>query len=73
MTKNTSLKIAVIRQRHQDLDDEVDTMNEKRFLTPSEKMRLKVLKVTRLKCKDTLNKLIRESRVSHEKEESTNE
>jgi len=73
MTKNTSLKIAVIRQRHQDLDDEVDTMNEKRFLTPSEKMRLKVLKVTRLKCKDTLDKLTREYQTFCEKKENIHE
>ena len=57
MNQNTSLKIEIIKKRHQDLDDEVDLMNKKRYLTPKERTRLKQLKIMRLKCKDALRKI----------------
>ena len=43
--------------RHQELDDEVDTMAERRYLSSTEHDRMRELKVMRLRCRDTIRKL----------------
>ena len=59
--KDILLRLEAIRKEHQDLDDEVDMMNKIRVLTPSERSRLKELKVMRLNCRDTIDRLVKKS------------
>tara|TARA_R100000664_G_scaffold34235_1_gene55458 strand:+ start:5767 stop:5934 length:168 start_codon:yes stop_codon:yes gene_type:complete len=44
----------ILKERHQMLDDEVDRLNKKSYLSPSDSSRLKSLKVRRLRCKDAI-------------------
>ena len=61
--KDILLRLDTLKVRHQDLDDEVDMMNKRRVLTPTERSRLKELKVMRLNCRDTIDRLVKESSV----------
>lgn len=55
-----SIKLRLLRERHQTLDDEIDIANKKRYLTAREQMRIKELKVRRLRLRDLINTLERE-------------
>ena len=55
-----SIKLRLLRERHQTLDDEIDVANKKRYLTAREQMRIKELKVRRLRLRDLINTLERE-------------
>jgi uncharacterized protein YdcH (DUF465 family) len=57
-TENIKERIRILRDRHQNLDDRVDEMNKIKNLSESEMYALKQLKLMRLKCKDTIEKLI---------------
>jgi hypothetical protein len=52
-----SIKLRLLRERHQTLDDEIDVANKKRYLTAREQMRIKELKVRRLRLRDLINTL----------------
>jgi len=52
-----SLKVKIVEEKHQQLDDLIDEMNEAKFLTPKQRMDLKELKVLRLRCKDVLEEI----------------
>ena len=52
-----SIKLRLLRERHQTLDDEIDVANKKRYLTAREHMRIKELKVRRLRLRDLINTL----------------
>ena len=56
-----SIKLRLLRERHQTLDDEIDIANKKRYLTAREQMRIKELKVRRLRLRDLINTLEREA------------
>ena len=56
----SSIKLRLLRERHQTLDDEIDIANKKRYLTAREQMRIKELKVRRLRLRDLINTLERE-------------
>jgi hypothetical protein len=50
-------RIDVLKNRHQELDDEADKMSAIRYLSPIERRRLKELKVMRLRCRDAISSL----------------
>tara|TARA_R110002051_G_scaffold248633_2_gene308189 strand:- start:1951 stop:2145 length:195 start_codon:yes stop_codon:yes gene_type:complete len=46
-----------LKEKHKELNEEVDKLSEFNRLTPAEKANLKNLKKLKLKYKDTINKL----------------
>tara|TARA_B100000287_G_C20462268_1_gene713838 strand:+ start:199 stop:384 length:186 start_codon:yes stop_codon:yes gene_type:complete len=50
-------RLDILKERHQKLDDEADEMSSRNYLSASEKMRLKNLKVMRLRVKDAISQL----------------
>ncbi len=52
-----SLRLKILRERHQKLDDEADELSSRRYLSQDEKNHLKNLKVMRLHCKDAIETL----------------
>jgi len=58
--ETSSKRMALLIELHQQLDNEADNLSSKRYLLPSERMRLRVLKVNRLKAKDAIRRLKRE-------------
>ncbi len=59
--KRESLKIKMFEERHRQLDDLVDQMNDAKFLTPKQRLELKELKVLRLRCRDVLEEIKKET------------
>lgn len=59
--KRESLRIRILEEKHRELDDLVDEMNAAQFLTPSQRTDLKELKVLRLRCRDALEEIKKES------------
>jgi len=57
-----SMRMVLLKERHQHLDDIIDEMNERRYLSPSERDELSILKVRRLKLKDNMRDLESDSR-----------
>ncbi len=53
------LRLKILVDRHQSLDDEVDALNAQHTLLPSEQMKLKLLKILRLQAKETVDKFRR--------------
>jgi|TARA_R110001583_G_scaffold16272_20_gene66809 hypothetical protein len=53
---STSIKLGLLRERHQEIDDEVDKMGERRWLSGRDQMRLKELKVRRLRLRDLIDR-----------------
>ncbi len=58
--RDQDLRIVLLRERHQALDDEIDEANSKRWLSTSERQRIKELKVRRLRLRDAITSLERE-------------
>lgn len=54
-TNPTSIKMKVLKERHQQLDDEADELSARLYLSQMERDRLKILKVMRLRCKDAID------------------
>jgi hypothetical protein len=50
-------RVEILKNRHQELDDEVDKMSAMRYLSPKERLHLKGLKVMRLRCRDAISSL----------------
>ena len=55
--KAMSMRLRILKERHQALDDEIDEANEKNYLTAREQMRIKELKVRRLRLRDLITSL----------------
>ena len=51
-----NMRLKILTDRHQSLDDQVDAMNLQATLLPSEQMKLKLLKVLRLQAKEAIDK-----------------
>ena len=51
-----NMRLKILTDRHQSLDDQVDAMNLQATLLPSEQMKLKLLKVLRLQAKEAVDK-----------------
>lgn len=60
MTKRLT-KIDVLRERHQAIDDIVDEMATRIYLTPEDKDRFKLLKMQRLRVKDLIQEIENEN------------
>jgi uncharacterized protein YdcH (DUF465 family) len=57
MNETNEMKVALLRERHQALDDEIDSYSIDRLRSPREDMRIKGLKVKRLRLRDIIVKL----------------
>ena len=51
------LRARLLRERHQDLDDKIDELNARRWLSTTERIRVKEWKVRRLRLRDQINEL----------------
>lgn len=54
-------RLEILRERHQKLDDIVDEMSSREVLTPADMDQLKTLKIRRLRVKDAIRDLTRDS------------
>ena len=54
-------RLEILRERHQKLDDIVDEMSSREVLTPADMDQLKTLKIRRLRVKDEIRDLTRDS------------
>ena len=50
-------RLTILKERHQQLDDKADELSSRKYLSPSERMELKRLKVFRLRLKDAIHEL----------------
>jgi uncharacterized protein YdcH (DUF465 family) len=50
-------RLTILKERHQQLDDKADKLSSRKYLSPSERMELKRLKVFRLRIKDAIHEL----------------
>jgi len=50
-------RLTILKERHQELDDKADELSIRKYLSPSERMELKRLKVFRLRVKDAIQEL----------------
>lgn len=50
-------RLTILKERHQQLDDKADELSSRKYLSPSERMELKRLKVFRLRIKDAIHEL----------------
>jgi len=55
--KPMTKRFQLLKEKHQELDDIIDEMNERRFLSSKERDTLSVLKVQRLQLKDSMRTL----------------
>ncbi len=51
-----SKRLQLLIDRHQQLDDTVDELSERRILLPSERQSLRMLKVMRLRAKEAIER-----------------
>jgi hypothetical protein len=52
-------RLQLLRERHQQLDDEVDELTKRRILLPYDKKYLRRLKVVRLRAKEAIDRFLR--------------
>jgi hypothetical protein len=57
----TAQRLELLIEKHQELDDKVDEMMMRKFLTPREKLDLKNWKILRLRYRDAINLIQKES------------
>ena len=50
-------RLEILKEKHQELDDIIDEMNVRKFLSPKDRERLSGLKVQRLRLKDSMRTL----------------
>ena len=60
-TNEQVTRVAILRDRHQKLDDEADELNARQWLSAREQLRLKELKVRRLRIRDLIDELTSEN------------
>jgi len=56
-TPTRTTRLDILKERHQSLDDEADALSSQNYLSATEKMKLKSLKVLRLRVKDAITQL----------------
>ncbi len=54
-------RVMILRERHKNLHEETDHLSSLHYLTPTNRMRLKTLKVMKLRLKDAIAELEREN------------
>ena len=59
--KSAGKRLAILKERHQALDDEIDLTVTRRWLSENERMRIKELKVRRLRLRDLINSMERKN------------
>ncbi len=59
-TNEQVTRVAVLRDRHQALDDEADALSARSWLSARDQLKLKELKVRRLRIRDLIDELTRE-------------
>ncbi len=50
-------RVMILRERHKKLHEEADQLSSRRYLSPTEQMRLKAVKVMKLRVKDAIRQL----------------
>jgi hypothetical protein len=50
-------RVMILRERHKKLHEEADQLSSRRYLSPSDQMRLKTVKVMKLRIKDAIRQL----------------
>ena len=53
-------RVEILRERHREIHEEVDTLSSRRYLSPLEQMKLKSLKVKKLRIKDAIESIKKE-------------
>tara|TARA_Y100001938_G_C7827581_1_gene299707 strand:- start:239 stop:436 length:198 start_codon:yes stop_codon:yes gene_type:complete len=53
-------KLTLLKERHQQLDDEADEMSARPWLSSSDQVKLKELKVRRLRLRDLIDEIEQE-------------
>ena len=57
------LRVELLREKHQQLDDEIDSLNERHsYLSQQERQRVKKMKFERLRIRDMISSLESEKR-----------
>jgi uncharacterized protein YdcH (DUF465 family) len=51
-------RLQILKERHQQLDDDVDELQARHFLIPLDQARLKVLKMQRLRAREAMDKFL---------------
>ena len=59
--EDISIRVTLLRERHQQLDDKIDEMNSRHCLSSTDYSLLRELKVMRLRCRDAIEEIERES------------
>jgi len=59
---------ATLERKHQELDDIIDKMEKKAYLTPAEELELEKMKKERLKLRDEMVMLIKKAQEASENE-----
>ena len=50
-------RVMILRDRHKKLHEEADQLSSRRYLSPTDQMRLKTIKVMKLRVKDAIRQL----------------
>ncbi len=50
-------RVMILKERHKKLHEEADHLSSRRYLSPTEQMKLKTLKVMKLRVKDAITQL----------------
>ena len=56
----SNLRLRILTERHQTLDDEVDELNAQAILLPNEQGKLKLLKILRLQAREAFDRFKKE-------------
>ena len=59
MKENEDQRLRLLRDRHQQLDDQVDELAARRLLFPTEEMQMRRLKVMRLRAKEAIDRFLK--------------
>lgn len=57
--EKTDQRLQLLQERHQQLDDQVDELAERRILLPFERMQMARLKVMRLRAKEAIDRFLK--------------
>ena len=59
-TNPISIKMKLLKERHQQLDDDADALSARSYLSQTERDKLRILEVMRLRCKDAMDAIAAE-------------
>ena len=59
MIEEDDQRLRLLQERHQQLDDQVDELAERRILLPFERIHMAQLKVMRLRAKEAIDRFLK--------------